>query len=96
MGDEGTTKWHKEKRVERFSSTIIALVGLCMIIGPLWILEFVHHSVFRLAIISGFVVVFFVVVGVATTARIFEVLAAAAAYAAVLMVFMQLSASTNQ
>lgn len=94
-GTTTLTAWHNERRVEKFSASIISVVGLCMIIGPLWVLNYVQPSVYRLAIISSFIVVFFVLVGVATTARIFEVLAAAAAYAAVLMVFMQLTSAAG-
>jgi hypothetical protein len=85
---EGTT-WPNDKRVEKLSSGVISFAGLAMLIGPLWILAYVHHTAIRLGVISGFIVVFFVVVAVATTARVFETLAAAAAYSAVLMMFLQ-------
>jgi preprotein translocase subunit SecD len=42
----------------------------------------------KLGIITGFIALFFVLVAVATTARLFDALAAAAAYSAVLMVFL--------
>jgi hypothetical protein len=88
--EDGKTFWHHEKRVERLSSWVIAIVGLAMLIGPLWILEYVDPLASRLGVISGFIVLFFFLVLVATTAQIFEVLAAAAAYSAVLMVFLQI------
>jgi hypothetical protein len=84
---EGIT-WPNDKRVEKLSSGFISLAGLAMLIGPLWILAYVHHTAIRLGVISGFIVVF-VAVAVATTARVFETLAAAAAYSAVLMMFLQ-------
>lgn len=90
IGD-GQTRWHNDKRVERFSSIVVALVGLAMLTGPLWILQYVNGSGVRLGIITGFIAVFFILVSVATTARIFDALAAAAAYSAVLMVFLQLA-----
>lgn len=61
-----------------------------MLIAPLWILEAVHDPTNQLAIITGFIALFFFVVKVATNAKVFESLAAAAAYSAVLMVFLQL------
>lgn len=64
-----------------------------MILGPLWWLEFVSGSRKRLAIISGFLAVFMVLMNLATINRPFEVVASAAAYAAVLMVFMQIESS---
>jgi di/tricarboxylate transporter len=88
IGD-GQTIWHNEKRVERFSSAVIAIVGLVMLIGPLWILEHLVDLPKKLGVITGFIVLFFVLVGVATAAKVFEALAAAAAYSAVLMVFLQ-------
>jgi len=82
--------WHNDKRVERLSATMIGLVGLTMLIGPIWILDKVSADNIRLGIISAFIVVFYILVGIATTAKIFESLAAVAAYSAVLMVFMQI------
>jgi preprotein translocase subunit SecD len=58
-------------------------------VGPLWILAEVSNPMHRLGIITGFIALFFVLVKVATRARIFDALAAAAAYSAVLMVFLQ-------
>jgi hypothetical protein len=81
--------WPNDERVEKLSSIIIAFIGLSMLVGPLWWLAFVHGIVHRLAIITGFITIFFILVDVATDAGIFNSLAAAAAYSAVLMVFLQ-------
>ena len=78
------------KRLERFSTAFIAVFGLGMLIGPLWILDAVKEAEKQLAVITAFIVLFFVVVAIATNAKVFESLAAAAAYSAVLMVFLQL------
>jgi hypothetical protein len=70
--------------------TIVVLsTGLAMLIGPLWILESIADSKTRLGVITAFVVAFTVLVSSVTVAKHFEVLAATAAYAAVLMVFLQ-------
>lgn len=84
------TIWHNDKRVEIFSAAIIGLLGLGMLIGPMWVVYRVTDPTIRLAIISSFIVLFYVLVNIATTAKVFESLAAVAAYAAILMVFMQI------
>lgn len=89
------TTWQNDKRVDYCSSSVIAIVGLGMLIAPLWILEQINHDrpSARLGAITGFIIVFFLLVAVATTARVFDALAATAAYSAVLMVFIQLGSS---
>ena len=50
-----------------------------MLLVPLWVLAFVTWVVYRLAIITSFVVVFLFFVSFTTVARPFETLGAAAA-----------------
>jgi hypothetical protein len=59
-----------------------------MLIGPIWILAYLRPILYRLAVISSFIVVFFVVLAL-TRSRLYEALAATAAYSAVLVVFLQ-------
>jgi hypothetical protein len=61
-----------------------------MLLGPMWWLEFVSNSKTRLLIITLFLTLFMALMSTATVNRPFEVVAASAAYAAVLMVFMQI------
>jgi len=82
--------FQNDSRLEKFSSVVIAIIGLAMLIGPLWILDKVQNTEQQLGVITGFIALFFVLVAVATNAKIFESLAAAAAYSAVLMVFLQM------
>lgn len=91
------TRWQNDKRVDRLSSAVIAVVGLGMLIAPLWTLEELdqNYTDIRLAVITGFIIVFFLLVAVATTARVYDALAATAAYSAVLMVFLQFGASAS-
>jgi hypothetical protein len=91
------TIWQNDTRVEGLSGTIVALIGLGMLLGPLWVLEVCNNSPgpVRLGVITAFVTLFFVLVAVATTARIFDALAAAAAYSAVLMVFLTNAPTTS-
>ena len=65
-----------------------------MLVGPLWWLQYLsarNNAEYRLAVITGFLVLFTILLSILTVARPFEVLAATAAYAAVLMVFIQIS-----
>jgi hypothetical protein len=87
---DGKGYWQHDKRVEGFSTFTISIAGMGMLVGPLWWLNFVSQQEIRLGVITGFIVVFFVLVLVATTAKVSDALAAAAAYSAVLMVFLQL------
>jgi len=90
------TIWQDDGKVDRFMNfsraALTAVVGLGMLLGPLWVLEKCRDSALdlKLGIITAFVTLFFVLVAVATTARVVEALAAAAAYAAVITVFLQI------
>jgi len=56
------TVWQNDGRVETLSGTIVALVGLGMLLGPLWVLQVFRASpgTVRLGIITGFISLFFV------------------------------------
>ncbi|KAF1952759.1 hypothetical protein CC80DRAFT_596370 [Byssothecium circinans] len=84
------TIYSSNARFEIFSKATIVVSGLVMLPAPMWWLEYVSGSEARLKIITGFVVVFIGVMSLAVVGRPFEVVAATAAYAAVLMVFMQI------
>lgn len=60
-----------------------------MLVGPMWWLTFLTDNVkASLGVVTGFILLFTVVLASATSAKPFEVLAATAAYSAVLMVFL--------
>jgi hypothetical protein len=82
------TVWPNDQRMEKVSSVAISVAGLAMLIGPVWILAYLKPITYRLAVISSFIVIFFVVLAV-TRSRLYESLAATAAYSAVLVVFLQ-------
>jgi hypothetical protein len=86
----GNNVYFIEDKVERWSQFIMAGVGLSFIIAPLWVLWAVGSSLYRLIGITLFTITFFVISVNGTTKRTVDVVAAAAAYAAVLMVFMQI------
>ncbi|KAF8849149.1 hypothetical protein BDZ45DRAFT_708960 [Acephala macrosclerotiorum] len=80
-------------RIDKLVSGIILLAGLLMLVVPLWILQFLSNNVVRLGVITTFVVLFLVVVATISGAKPYESLAATAAYAAVLIVFLTLGKS---
>jgi hypothetical protein len=84
------TVWHNDIRAERLSIIVSGLVGLAMLIVPIWALDNVASNDIKLGIISGFIVLFYIIVGLATPANIYESLVALAAYTAILIVFMQI------
>lgn len=69
---------HDEERAEAFFTRATMLLGLAMLIGPLWILESVSGPLQRLGVITSFILLFFILVSFITTAKPFESLAAAA------------------
>lgn len=92
-----TTVYNRDSVVDKLVTCLIMLFGLAMLIGPLWWLQ--HLSAdqpnlqARLEVITGFLVLFTISLSILTVAKPFEVLAATAAYGAVLMVFMQLGSN---
>ncbi|KAE9376269.1 hypothetical protein N431DRAFT_479582 [Stipitochalara longipes BDJ] len=90
--DQNIVKLFSDKKLDRFITVIITTLGTLMLIVPLWVLPNLEHVNAKLGIITAFVVVFLGLVAYTTAAKPFESLAAAAAYSAVLTVFLQLGA----
>lgn len=88
-----TTSYASDRGMDLWTSISVVFVGLAMLLGPMWALELTHGALKQLTIISVFVVVFAMLLFISTAspARGFEVLAATAAYAAVLAVFLQIN-----
>ncbi|KAF2806015.1 uncharacterized protein BDZ99DRAFT_510929 [Mytilinidion resinicola] len=91
--DSEYTSYASNNRLEAFSNSSIIFLGFSMLLGPMWWLNFVTNNTKRLGIITGFVLLSMVLMSLATVNRPFEVIAATAAYTAVLTVFMQLGAN---
>jgi hypothetical protein len=87
--------YSSNEKFERLTTRSIIVTGLIALLTPMWWLEFVSGSQARLGIITGFICAFIFIMSVATHNRPFEVVAATAAYAAVLMVFMQIGGPTG-
>ena len=90
---EGRTVYQNDRNIDILSWILFTILTLAMLTGSLWILDNVSRSSQRLGIMTGFVGTFFVLVALATTAKIFGAIGATAAYAAILMVFLTLGAT---
>jgi hypothetical protein len=82
------TVWPNDDRLRRLSTFFVTVGGLGMLIGPIWALAYLKPIAYRLALISIFMMLFFVVLSLSRS-RLIESLAATAAYSAVLVVFLQ-------
>jgi len=89
--DSECTKYYSDRWFDTATTAAIIVVGLMMLFAPMWWLNGETDGYKRLGIITGFVILFSVLLFGATTSSTkgFEVLAATAAYAAVLAVFLQ-------
>ena len=72
--------YFSDEKIDRFIATFIMVLGIIMLIAPLWILAFLGGLVQRLGVISAFIVLFVALISVTTVAKPFESLAAAAAW----------------
>jgi hypothetical protein len=76
---DGYTRWYDDEKIEMLASTVTGFIGLIMFITPLWALDRIGSSSSKLGLITGFVILFYCMVALSTTARPFESLGAAAA-----------------
>lgn len=76
---DGNVHYISDEKIDRFIATLIMVLGLIMLIAPLWILAFLGGLVPRLGVISAFIVLFVALISATTVAKPFESLAAAAA-----------------
>ncbi|GJN72575.1 hypothetical protein PLIIFM63780_006637 [Purpureocillium lilacinum] len=96
QAQSGTTLYFSNTRFDAFVTFTVIAAGLMLLLGPMWWLQFVADPVKRLGIITGFVLLFTGLLASATVAKPFEVMAATAAYTAVLMVFLQIGGSSSK
>ncbi|KAF2179660.1 hypothetical protein K469DRAFT_716170 [Zopfia rhizophila CBS 207.26] len=66
--------------MENFCTFLITTVGLLMLVVPLWWLFYVENKTIQLGIITGFILLFLVMISSVTVAKPFESLAATAGY----------------
>ncbi|KAI1413602.1 hypothetical protein F5Y13DRAFT_160686 [Hypoxylon sp. FL1857] len=87
--DAAYVSYYSDKRIDEFASGLIVAAGVIMLIAPLWILQALESPTYKLIVITLFVFVFLLTLSFAMATKPFEALGATAAYAAVLMVFLQ-------
>ncbi|CAJ0548693.1 Ff.00g023060.m01.CDS01 [Fusarium sp. VM40] len=88
--DASHVSYYSDKRIDHFASGVIIAIGTCLLIIPLWILQALNTLKIKLAVITVFIFVFLLILSISMASKPFEALAATAAYAAILMVFIQL------
>jgi hypothetical protein len=76
--ESATTIYHTNTELDAFINVVVIIIGLMLLIGPMWALQFVTDGVTRLAIITAFTLLFTSILAGATTAKLIEVLAATA------------------
>ncbi|KIN05273.1 hypothetical protein OIDMADRAFT_78820, partial [Oidiodendron maius Zn] len=81
--------YFSDELMDRCVTMVIVSVGTLMLVAPMWILQALGSQQQKLWVITAFLLSFVVMISHATMARPFEILAATAAYAAVLTVFLQ-------
>ena len=74
-----TTSYYSNTRFDAFVTGVLIFLGLLLLLGPMWTLQFVRGDVKHLGIITGFILLFTSLLTSATVAKPFEVLAAVAA-----------------
>jgi len=74
-------------RIRRFTAAFQALISIGFLVGAMWGLKEVKDAVARLAMVTGFVAGFCLWLAFTTGIQKRDVFAAAAAYAAVLVVY---------
>ncbi|KAK8121796.1 phytase [Apiospora sp. TS-2023a] len=90
---DGDVSYYSDKRINKFTSLAIVLIGIAMLLTPIWILQALQSPTAKLVVITVFILVFLITLSYAMVTKPFEALGAAAAYAAVLMVFLQVGGS---
>ncbi|KAI0182843.1 hypothetical protein EV127DRAFT_309745, partial [Xylaria flabelliformis] len=81
--------YYSDTGMDSFASAVIVFVGASILITLIWILQAIENLQQKLAVITAFVLAFLLILSFAMASKLFEALGATAAYAAVLMVFIQ-------
>ncbi|KAI0433536.1 hypothetical protein F5Y09DRAFT_338563 [Xylaria sp. FL1042] len=89
--DASNVSYYSNTSMDTFACAMIVFIGASILITPIWILQAIENLQIKLAIITTFVLMFLLLLSFAMASKPFEALDATAAYAAVLMVSIQVS-----
>ncbi|KAI5918627.1 hypothetical protein F4810DRAFT_725541 [Camillea tinctor] len=85
--------YYSDQRIDRFVSVFIVFAGTVMLITPIWILQALTDVVMKLTVITVFIFAALLFMSFFMVTKPFEALGATAAYAAILMVFIQVGSN---
>ncbi|KAI1182577.1 hypothetical protein F5B17DRAFT_444127 [Nemania serpens] len=88
--EAGNIAYYSNASMDAFASAVIVFVGASILVTPIWILQAINNLQTKLAVITAFVLVCLLILSFVMVSKPFEALGATAAYAAVLMVFVQI------
>ncbi|CAG9972447.1 unnamed protein product [Clonostachys byssicola] len=77
--DKQQISYYSDKRMDRFTSAILLIIGVVMLITPIWILEALNGIRYKLAVITTYIFVFLLILSLAMYTKPFEALGATAA-----------------
>ncbi|KAH6626560.1 hypothetical protein B0J18DRAFT_143638 [Chaetomium sp. MPI-SDFR-AT-0129] len=88
-----TMTFYSDKVMDHFVSAVTIFIGVLMLVVPIWILQALGNASYKLGVITAFVLTCLLLTSVAMTSRPLDALGVTAAYAAVLMVFLQVGSN---
>lgn len=77
--DAKQISYYSDERMDRFTSAVLLVIGVVMLITPIWILEALNGIRYKLAVITIYVFVFLLILSLAMYTKPFEALGATAA-----------------
>ncbi|CAI6092007.1 unnamed protein product [Clonostachys chloroleuca] len=77
--DAKQISYYSDERMDRFTSAVLLIIGVVMLITPIWILEALNGIRSKLAVITAYVFVFLLILSLAMYTKPFEALGATAA-----------------
>ncbi|KAJ4261336.1 hypothetical protein NW757_001727 [Fusarium falciforme] len=77
--DAEHVSYYSDSRIDTFASAVIAIIGVVMLITPIWVLQAMSGLRAKLVVITVFVLIFLLVLSFAMASKPFEALGATAA-----------------
>ncbi|KAL2687391.1 hypothetical protein Neosp_004951 [[Neocosmospora] mangrovei] len=77
--DAEHVSYYSDSRMDKFASAVIAIIGVVMLITPIWVLQAMDGLKAKLGVITAFVLIFLLTLSFAMASKPFEALGATAA-----------------